>query len=220
MWIRKEGSVDSFKQYRIDEFAGVLSSKEAVPGGGGAAALTGALAASLARMVCSLTEGKKKYAAVQDDILACAKEAETLRDELLLLMDRDAEGFLPLSKAYGLPRTTPEEEAYKAEVMEKCLRDAEEVPMKIMETCADVIETAGEAAAKGSVIAVSDAGCAAALALAALKAAALNVFINTKSMKDRAYAGAENRKADELMANAEQRAECVYGDVLRRLKGE
>ena len=105
-------------------FVDVLASKAPVPGGGGAAALVGAIGMALGSMVCNLTTGKKKYAQYEEAIQEILVKAGKLQEELLSMIDKDAEGFYPLSKAYGLPTSTEEEKQYKAETMEKCLKVA------------------------------------------------------------------------------------------------
>ena len=123
--------------------------------GGGASALVGAIGTALGNMVGSLTVGKKKYADVEEEMWELKKKADKLQKELLHLIERDAEVFEPLSKAYGMPRETEEEKAEKARVMEIVLKDACSVPMEIMEKCCEAIEIIVEFAAKGSTLAVS-----------------------------------------------------------------
>ena len=177
-----------FSTVPCNEFVDVLGSKAPVPGGGGASALVGAVGTALGNMVGALTVGKKKYADVEEEMKELMAKATTLQDELLHLIERDAEVFEPLSKAYGMPRETEEEKAEKARVMEIVLKDACSVPMEIMEKCCEAIDLIVEFAAKGSALAISDAGVGAAFCKAALEGASLNVYINTKSMKNREYA--------------------------------
>ena len=198
------------------EFVDVLASKAPVPGGGGASALVGALGMALGNMVGSLTVGKKKYADVQDDIIALKAKADKLQMELLELIDKDAESFEPLSKAYGLPKNTEEEKAEKARVMEICLKDACAVPMEIMEKVCESIDLLEEFAAKGTAIAISDVGVGVACCRAALNGASLNVFINTKSMKDRAYAEEINAKANKMIDDYTAKADAIFADVKGR----
>ena len=124
-----------FSTVPCNEFVEVLGSKAPVPGGGGASALVGAVGTALGNMVGALTVGKKKYADVEEEMKELMAKATTLQDELLHLIERDAEVFEPLSKAYGMPRETEEEKAEKARVMEIVLKDACSVPMEIMEKC-------------------------------------------------------------------------------------
>lgn len=201
-----------------EQFLQRLASKDAVPGGGGAAALVGAAGVALGNMVGCLTAGKKKYAAVEPEILAMNEQAEKLRRELETLVRADAEAFAPLAAAYGLPKETPEQAAYKAAVLESALDTACKVPLEIMQKCAQGIVLAGEYAAKGSVLAVSDAGCAAALCKAALQAASLNVFINTKLMTDRAHAAQLDAQADALLSEFVPKADEAFVSVTERLR--
>ncbi|MDR2468584.1 MAG: cyclodeaminase/cyclohydrolase family protein [Spirochaetaceae bacterium] len=202
----------------LPDFVQVLSSKAAVPGGGGAAALVGAVGTALGNMVGSLTTGKKKYADVEADILKLQNEATRLQNELLNLIDKDAEDFEPLSKAYGLPAVTDAEKAEKAKIMEKCLRDACATPFEIMKKCAEAIKLCEEFAAKGSKLAVSDAGVGVIFCKAALQGASLNVYINTKAMTDRAYADNKNRETDALLNEYEACADRVFSSVKDQLK--
>ena len=197
----------------VDKFLEVLASSAPTPGGGGAAALCGALAIALGNLVGSLTLGKKKYADVQDDILSLNAKAESLRSDFVELIDADAEAFEPLSRAYGIPKDDPT----RAEVMEAALKRAAEPPLEIMRRSAEALDVIADYAAKGSALAISDAGCAAALAIAAMRAAALNVQINTKSLTDRDAANIMNAETDELLAKYEKLAEEIYENVSRRL---
>ena len=200
-----------------DEFVEVLSSKAPVPGGGGASALVGAVGAALCNMVGNLTVGKKKYADVEEELRGLMEQVTEIQNRFLQLIDEDAEGFAPLAKAYGLPSGTEEEKAKKAEIMEKCLNDACGVPMEIMENCCRAIDLIEIFAAKGSVLAVSDAGVAAACCRAALKGASLNIYINTKSMKDRKRGDELNQKCDEMIAVYGAKAEKLFESVLQKL---
>ena len=199
-----------------NEFLSVLASKAAVPGGGGAAALVGAAGVALGNMVGCLTEGKKKYAAVEADIQRLNARAGELRRELEGLVEADAEAFAPLAKAYSIPKDDPA----RAKIMEKALDAACAVPLEILEKCAEGVALAEEYAAKGSVLAVSDAGCAALFCKAAMQAAGLNVAINTRLMADREKAAALDKKAGALLAEYGPRADAVYTQVNGQLKGE
>lgn len=193
----------------VDKFLADLASSAPTPGGGGAAALCGALAIALGNMVGNLTLGKKKYAGVQEDIAALNEKAETLRKDFVALIDADAEAFKPLSEAYGIPKDDP----MRADVMESALLKAVQPPMEIMRKCVKALEVISEYAAKGSALAISDAGCAAALARAAADAAALNVRINTKSMTDHKVANHLNVEANSLVMHCNLVAEEIYDTV-------
>ncbi|NMA25079.1 MAG: cyclodeaminase/cyclohydrolase family protein [Clostridiales bacterium] len=204
----------SFVSISSAEFVSVLASKAPVPGGGGASALVGAIGIALGNMVGSLTVGKKKYADVEADIIALQAKATELQNELLRLVDQDAVVFEPLSKAYGIPKEDPN----RAGIMEAALKDACSVPMDIMRACAKSIDVIAEFAAKGSALAISDAGVGVAFAKAALMGASLNVFINTKSMTDKAYASKIEAEADDLLGKYCPLADNIYESVLSRLR--
>ena len=207
-----------FSTVPCNEFVEVLASKAPVPGGGGASALVGAIGTALGNMVGSLTVGKKKYADVEEEMWELKAKSDKLQAELLRLIERDAEVFEPLSKAYGMPRATEEEKAEKARAMEIVLKDACSVPMEIMEKCCEAIDIIVEFAAKGSALAISDAGVGVAFCKAALKGASLNVYINTKSMQNREYAEELNAKCDAMLEKYTKIADEVFDSVLGRLK--
>jgi formiminotetrahydrofolate cyclodeaminase len=169
-------------------------------------------------MVGSLTAGKKKYADVEADILRLKADSDRLQGELLALIQRDADSFGPLAKAYGMPRETDAEKAEKARVMEAALREACGVPLEIMEKCCGAIKVIEEFAAKGSSLAISDAGVGVLFCKAALSGASLNVFINTAAMTDRDYAEEVNRRANALLAEYEPLADIIFKSVRDKLK--
>jgi formiminotetrahydrofolate cyclodeaminase len=207
-----------FVKRSCEEFVNMLATKDPVPGGGGASALVGAVGAALANMVGALTLGKEKYAHVQDDIAALKKRATRLQEDLLALVEKDAEAFAPLAKAYGMPKGNETEKAERARVMEAALRAACDAPLLIMEKCREAIELHDAFLEKGAAIAVSDVGVGVLLCKAALQGAALNVRINTKSMADRAYAETLNLRADAMTREHASLADRIYADVFARLK--
>jgi len=202
----------SFKNKSCDEFIEELASKAAVPGGGGASALVGAVGVALGSMVGNLTTGKEKYAEFEEDIQRILKKAEQLQEKLMQLIDEDAEVFLPLSKAYSIPKDNPTRD----QVMEVALKDACKVPLDIMYGCAAAIKLHEELAVKGSIMALSDVGAGVIICKAAMQAASLNVYINAKSMKDRDYAASVLNEANDLLD-----AYCILADeVFEGVKGK
>lgn len=196
----------------VTEFTELLASKAPVPGGGGASALVGAIGIALGDMVGELTVGKKKYADVEEDVKALMAKAQDLRVRLLACVQKDAEAFEPLSKAYGIPKDDPARDG----IMEKCLRDAAVAPLEILDLCCEAIELQREFADKGSVLAISDAATGVVFCWSAMYGAAVNVKVNTKAMKDREYAAKINAHVDERMAKYWPVAEKVYEDVYGR----
>lgn len=202
------------------QFLAELASKAPTPGGGGTAALVGAAGVALGNMVGNLTTGKKKYAAVEEKIQALNVKAETLRKELEALVQEDAEAFAPLAAAYGLPKDTPEQAADKERVMETALTRAALVPIKIMQKCLEGITLAYSYAVDGSTMAISDAGCAAVLCKAALQAASLNVFVNTKLMTNREFATALEHTAEQLLDAGTSYADEAFHYVNEKLRSK
>lgn len=199
------------------QFIDELASSAPTPGGGGAAALVGAIGVALGAMVGNLTTGKKKYADVQQDIERMLEEAKALYERLYALVAQDAEDFKPLAAAYALPKNTPEEIAHKEAVMAEVLVKACGTPLEIMRCALKGLKLQEEMAEKGSVMAVSDAGAGAAILQGALNAASLNVFINAKSLKDREKAAALLEETEAMLSEGNALAAKVFGDVKRKL---
>ena len=196
-----------FTRETIENFCARLASAEPVPGGGGAAALCGALSAALGEMVASLTRGKKKYASVEEAVVAASEQLKTAREALLLAIDADAAAFAPLSAAYRMP-----EGDEKSKAMQRALIGAAEAPLAAMEAMVSAIAPIAFLAEHGSRLAVSDAGAAGALLSASLRAASLNVYINAAAMADRDMAAAYALRADALLENA-LLAEKIFSSV-------
>lgn len=197
-----------------EEFAAVLASKEPVPGGGGAAAYVGALAAALCSMVGNFTTGKKTYAAVEDDVRRMLAEATAVRMRLLELVQEDANAFYPLSQAYAIPKDDPTRE----ETLEEVTKWACGAPMEMMRQVCQAIELLEEMGEKGSRMLLSDVACGAYLARAALEAASVNVFVNTASLKNRTFAQMTEAEADEMLQEYVGRAQACADATLRRIR--
>lgn len=203
-----------FIERSCEDFAAMLSSKAPVPGGGGAAALVGALGVALGSMVGNLTIGRKKYASVEEDIRFVLRRAETVQARLLELVDQDAEAFEPLSRAYSIPKEDPARE----ETLESAARAACQAPLEMMQSVCEAIELLEIMLEKGSVTLVSDVGCGALCCAAALEGASMNVFVNTKTMQDRKYAARLDARADALLAEYAPRARRIADEAGRRLR--
>lgn len=205
-------------EQKTTDFLEQLSSSAPIPGGGGASAAVGAFASALGLMVTNLTVGKKKYADVEEEILEIREKLEQKKQDLVRMVDEDAEAFEPLAKAYRMPKETEEEQAEKEKVMEAALKNAAEAPLCIMKTIVDTMEMIRVLGKKGSRLAVSDAGVAILFAQAALEGASLNIFINTKMMKDQEEAERLNYLADQLIATGKELKETTYDAVLNGIR--
>lgn len=182
-------------QRSCEDFAAALASKTSVPGGGGAAALVGALSVALCSMVGNFTAEKKKYAAYEADIQRILTESEALRLRLLALVDADAVAFEPLSRAYAIPKDDPS----RAQIMEEATLTACQAPLEMVSCCAQVLKLLEELLEKGSRLLLSDVGCGAYLCKAALQSAALSVYVNTGTLQDRDTAARLEQQVEETL---------------------
>lgn len=198
----------------IQEFIDTLSSKAPVPGGGGASALIGAVSSSLCSMVANLTSGKKKYADFQNDIDQILKETEVSTKNLLVLIQKDAEAFEPLSKAYGIPKDMPERD----DILEKALVTAGTVPLEILKESAKLVAILEQLSVKGSRLALSDVGVAASACRSAMEGAAMNVYCNTRLMKNREYAITMNTETDSILQSGIARCDKIYNKITNELR--
>lgn len=201
----------------LESFLDALASGAPTPGGGAAAALMGANGAALVSMVCNLTLGKPKYAAVEGDMRALLARSEALRTRLTKMMEDDQTSFNSLMGAFGLPKQTDDEKAKRKEAIQAALKGATEVPLACARGCAEAVTLAREAAERGNLQVISDAGVAAAAAEAGLKSAALNVFINVPSIEDNTFAESARKEIDRLLTVSGLDAAAVYALVKAKL---
>lgn len=201
----------------MKEFAGDLGAKKSMPGGGSAAAYAATMANSLAMMVANFTLGKKKYADYEEDIVRILDRAQKMSEDVMSLVDKDIEAFLPLSNCYKMQANTEEEKKAKALEMEKCLRGAAMVPMEILDISKDILDLHEELLIKGSVMLLSDVGAGAEMVRVAAKSAYININVNTKYMKDRDYADKAVLKYADLLKVIEDKCDRIYSEVMNRL---
>ena len=209
--------MNEIKDKSVQLFLDQLASKQATPGGGSAAALMGAQAAALVSMVCNLTIGKPKYAEVEADMNALLTDAEALRETLIGMIKADVDVFNQLMACYGLPKATDEEKAQRSAQIQLVLRDATIVPLECAKACAKAIALSRIAAEKGNLGVISDAGVAVMSAYAGLKSAALNVYINAASLKDREFAESRLAELEAIMQGAEAEKDAIYRIVKDKL---
>ena len=183
----------------VKTFLDELASNAPAPGGGSVAALSGALGAGLISMVCNLTLGKPKYTAVENDISAILKKSESLREELTDLIQADIKAYIELNHTMKMPRDTDEQKAVRTKAMDKALKAATDVPMKVAEACVSVMALCPDTAAKGNSNALSDVGVGILMAEAGLRSAALNVLINLGLTKDEHFVMEIRQKLDALL---------------------
>lgn len=205
------------KNSTLAAFLDDLASERPTPGGGGAAAVCGAIGAALVSMVANLTIGKKNYEAVSEDLEAVNSKAEALRADLTRAIGEDVVAFNAVMGAYGLPRGSDEEKAKRTLAIQAALKDATQAPLRAVKACFEVMRLSATVAEKGNLNVISDAGVAVLAANAGLRSAALNVFINTKGIKDRGFAEKQLAEVNALIAQAAAMTEEVYQTVRRKI---
>lgn len=201
----------------LQAFLQALASNSATPGGGSVAALMGAQGAALLGMVCHLTLGNPKYATVETEMELLLKQSEALRERLTAMVEADVDVFNRLMAAYRLPRESDAEKSKRNNTVQALLQEATLVPLACAEACAEVIRLSRVAAEKGNPSVVSDAGVAVMAGYAGLKSAALNVWINVASVKDRQFAEAKSAQLQRIVNEADAVAAEVYRFVASKL---
>ena len=169
-------------------------------------------------MVGNLTVGKKKYAKVEADIIELNQKTRGLMLRMEDLVRRDAEAFEPLAKAYSMPKETEEEIAERDRVMEQLLAEAAMVPLEISKCCLQALKLVRDYALKGSIMAISDAGCAATFLKAALDSAKLNVLINTRLIKNEMRREAMEKEIKSISYEGDRLADRIFLDIEARLE--
>ncbi|MGH8609010.1 MAG: methenyltetrahydrofolate cyclohydrolase [Gammaproteobacteria bacterium] len=205
------------KDKSIQVFLDQLASKASTPGGGSAAAIMGAMGAALVSMVCNLTIGKEKYASVDGEMKEVLSRTEALREQMTDMIRQDVAVFDQVMGAYGMPKDTEEQKIARAEAIQKALKAATDVPLACARTCVEVINLSRTAAEMGNLNVISDAGVAAAAAYAALRSAALNVYINIGNIKDQSFAAGRRAELERLLQGADSEAEAIYALVKSKL---
>lgn len=207
----------SEKQELVDPgFLDALARATATPGGGSASAYAGAMAAALLAMVARLTIGKKKYVDVEDRMREIERRAESLRRKLSAAVAADAAAFDGVMAAYRLPNDTPENQSQRAATIQSATLRAAQVPLDVAHKALEVLELAGEAVEHGNINTISDAGSAAALAVASLDGAALNVRINAAALADRDTAADLVRRVEAIEATADRLRQVIRARIATR----
>lgn len=205
----KDKSIETF----LDELAG----KAPTPGGGSAAAIMGAMSAALVSMVCNLTIGKKKYEGVEGELQALLVEAEGLRNTLIGLVKADVDAFERVMAAYRMPKDDENQRLMRHTEIQEALKVATDVPLECARACAKAIDLSRIAAEKGNLNVVSDAGVAVLAGYAALKSAALNVYVNVGSIEDESFVTQRSTELEQLLRGNDVASEEIYQTVKNKL---
>lgn len=198
----------------LRDFASVLGSDAPAPGGGSAAALSGANGISLTKMVCELTLGKKKYADVQDVIADIHHKSGILQEQLLAAIDKDTDAFNLVSAVFEMPKETDEEKAARRAAMQSALKEAAQSPYDMMVVMVEALEVTRKAVGKSNTNAASDLGVAALSLKAGLQGAWLNVLINLSGIKDDSFVTTYRQKGEELLERGCSLADMIYESIV------
>lgn len=205
------------KDKSIQVFLDELASKASTPGGGSAAAIIGAMGAALISMVANFTVGKKGYEDVDADAQEILDKSEKFRTQLTDMIKADVDVFNKVMGAYGMAKDTDEQKAARTAAIQAALKEATDVPLACARLSAEVIKLCQPIAEKGNKNVISDAGVAVLAGQAALRSAALNVYINIGGIKDEAFVKDRQIQLDEIMAGMDKLTEEVYQVVKSKL---
>ncbi len=206
-----------FTEQQLQTFLDQLASRASTPGGGSAAAIMGAMGAALLSMVANLTVGKKNYEHVDAEMRELLARAEALRAQVTGMIQADVDVFDQVMAAYGMSRETEDEKTARSAAIQAALKAATDVPLACAQLCADIIELCRPVAEKGNLNVISDAGVAVLAAHAALRSAALNVYINIGGIKDDAFVRDRRDKLEFVLSGAGVATETVYDLVKSKL---
>lgn len=205
------------KDSSIEQFLDELASKSSTPGGGSAAAIIGAIGAALLSMVAGLTLGNKKYEQVCQQMEEILQRSEELRRELESMIQADVDAFTEVMAAYAMPKETGPEKAERSDAIQTALKTAADVPLDCAGICLQLIGLSEQVAGSGNRNVISDAGVAVLAAHAALRSAALNVYINLAAIRDTEFVRDRRDRLDALLAGSHEATERVYQMVMQRL---
>ncbi|HQT80900.1 MAG: hypothetical protein B7Z60_02280 [Ferrovum sp. 37-45-19] len=201
------------KNQILDSFLTDLASAKPTPGGGSAAAVSGAMGAALVSMVANLTIGKKGYEEVESEMTLQLQEAEQLRSELILLINEDVESFNQLMASYKLPKSSDEEKSVRVTAIQTHLKNATRAPLKIAQSAFNGLKLCQRSVKTGNKMVISDVGVAVEMLIAALKSAALNVYINAPSISDQSFKDIALKEIETLLRDGAEIANQVFEDV-------
>lgn len=207
----------TIKNSTVETFLEELASKASTPGGGSAAAIMGGVSAALSSMVCNLTIGKKKFAAVEAEMSEILVQADNLRARMIYAIEEDVAAFNEVMAAYGLPKASEDEQKDRHQAIQLALRSATDAPLECAKLCREAIELAAHVSEKGNPAVVSDGGVAALAGQAALRSSALNVYVNAKVIEDRVFADDRLQTLETLLSEGSARAEATYEAVKKQL---
>lgn len=205
------------KDKSIQTFLDELASKASTPGGGSAAAIIGAMGAALISMVANFTVGKKGYEDVDAEARNILGKSEELRNQLTGMIKADVDVFNRVMASYGMPKDTDEQKTARSAEIQAALKEATDVPLACARAAAEVIKLSEPIAVKGNKNVISDAGVAVLAGQAALRSAALNVYINIGGIKDENFVNDRQKQLEDILDGMDELTEKVYALVKSKL---
>ncbi len=202
--------MQQIKDKTLQQFLDELASKAATPGGGSAAAIMGSTSAALTSMVCNLTIGNPRYTEVEADMQTLLQKSEALREQFTGMIEADIDAFNTVMAAYGLPKITEAEKNKRTDAIQQALKAATKVPLDCARACAEAIKLSREAAEKGNTNVITDAGVAVMAGYAALKSAALNVYVNAGMIKDKTYSQGRLNELESILNDSDIETKEIY----------
>lgn len=211
-----------FQNMTIGEFSKELASSSPTPGGGGVAALSAVLGASLNCMVFNLTVGKKAYEEYDETtkelIHNNLKAAEEARNEFIEFIDKDAEAYKKLSNAFKMPKGTEEEKKARSKAIVEGYEIAAKVPLQLGESANNIYKFIKTACLYGNKNLVSDGGAAAIQIHSAIETSVLNIYVNLSGIKNIELKYKLKEAADEILKQSlnmkEEILKIVYGVIV------
>ncbi|MCL2057563.1 MAG: cyclodeaminase/cyclohydrolase family protein [Oscillospiraceae bacterium] len=207
----------SLTEGTIRHYMQILASDAPAPGGGSAAALAGAIGASLMGMVGSLTEGRAKYAQHADFNARLLEQARAAQEKFLVLVDEDVSVFNTMSAAYIMPKATEAEKTSRTQALQEALKACTITPHKVLELCAQALELTEQAIGKTNRNVASDIGVAAACLKASAQGAWLNMLINLGSIKDESFVEEYRNKGAKTLESALRTADNIYETIKNKI---
>jgi formiminotetrahydrofolate cyclodeaminase len=196
--------MNQYARLTLSELLEAFASNQPVPGGGSAAALAGAVGASLLIMVAGLPKTRHGTDEERSALTAAAARLRPLRDELASLIERDSDAYTSVMNAYRLPRSGDAEQAARHHAIEEAMRSATEAPMATIRACERAMREAEVIATSGAASAASDAAVGIELLKTAARGAGLNVDTNLAAVTDDEYVKRVSQEQRDLEQAIEQ----------------
>lgn len=205
--------MQKLQEMTVKEYLEVLGSGAPAPGGGSAAALSGAQGCALGAMVMELTIGKKKYLEHTERLTVTRDALKALAAELMQDIDRDTQAYDAVSAAMKLPKETEAEQETRRAAIQQALLGATLSPLNVLHRTLEGLAQLKGLEGHFNVNAASDIGTGAAMLRAAAQGAWLNILINLGGIKDAEKVARLRAEGEQLYRDALMLADAVFADI-------